>query len=313
MPSYQPPALTTIANLALQLVGNQPITDIDDQNDYGAIQCANAIWQTIREVGRAHQWNCLKQRRSLAALTLPANTAWQGGIGWNGIPWAPPFPCPPYPTTPPPYWEQNTAYQGGTLVIYGEAIYYCLMTYVSGNNFIVDMSGGYWAQLYSSFWLTNPSTGVGGYEWNFAYALPQDYLLLTELNGTSCWPAGRGIGELYEIFVVQTSNPANQSISNALALFCNAPYANIKYTSFIQDTTIYDPLYINCVSVLLGSKIATPLRGDGGKLSAELEQKYLTETLPFAMLKDAGERKDRRYDPTRESNFLRSRSNSTNG
>ena len=31
------------------------------------------------------------------------------------------------------------------------------------------------------------------------------------------------------------------------------------------------------------------------------------------LLKDAGERKDRRYDPTRESNFLRSRWNSTNG
>ncbi len=103
------------------------------------------------------------------------------------------------------------------------------------------------------------------------------------------------------------------SSSNVQALFCNAPFANVKYTALIQDTTLFDGLFVNCVATLLGAAISTTLRGDDGKMRMQLEQEYTSTVLPSAMLKDSGERKDRRYDPTKQSNFIRSRYGSTNG
>lgn len=305
MAAFSPPGLTDVANLALLEIGAQPIEDIDQQNGESAAACRAAIWQAVREVGRAHNWNCLTLRANLTQLTFGAASSCYGGtaIGWPGC----------YPSVPPPYWLANTVYTGGTLVTYGEAIYYCLQGYTSSNNFINDMSAGLWAQIYTSFYQRAFGPAGGQYEWQYGYALPRDFLLADELNGTNCRNgAGKGVGGLYEIFIKQTVN-GDQSIANVGALFCNTPYANLKYTALVQDPTVWDPLFVGCVAVLLGSKISTLIRGDDGKLSLELKQKYDSSTLPWAILKDAGERKVYRYDPTRESNFLRSRWNSTNG
>ena len=302
MPSYAPTGPTDICNLALQEIGQKPIGDIDDQNSTSAQACAASFWQVVKQVGRAHNWNCLQKRTALTQLALPGGYSGDcTAIGWRGG----------APTVPPPYWTANTPYVGGTLVTYGEAIYYCLQAYTSTAWFINDMTAGYWAQIYSSFLGPFFPGTANGYEWNFGYVLPPDYLLITELNGTDC-RYGKGVGSLYEIFVYQTTN-ADQSVSNVMTLFANAPYANVKYTALIQDTTVFDPLFVDCVSVLLASKIATPLRGDDGKRGNELRERYMKELLPNAMLKDSGERKERRYDPTKESVFLASRYNSTNG
>lgn len=308
MASYTPPGLTDVANLALLEIGAQPIEDIDQTNGESASACRSAIWQTVREVGRSHNWNCLKQRLNLTQLTFgPAASCYEGtSIGWPGC----------RPAVPPPYWLPNTLYAGGTLVTYGEAIYYFLAPAgpaVSSNNFLNDVSVGLWAQLYSSFFAGSIGPAGGLYEWQFGYALPPDFLLLNELNGNDCRRGkGKGVGDLYEIFAKQTVN-SDQSISTVSALFCNEPWADVKYTSLIQDSTVWDPLFIGCVAVLLGSKISTLIRGDDGKLAASLKSKYDSSTLPWAILKDAGERKDYRYDPTAESKFLRARTNSTNG
>lgn len=304
---YQPLGPTDIANLALMEVGQPPITDIDDVNSNAAELCRASFWQSVGEAGRAHNWNCLKQRLRLVQLSFPQTSSdYQSGsgtsIGWPGC----------QPSVPPPYWLANTAYAGGTLVTYGQAIYYCLQGYISSNNFINDETAGYWAQLYSSFFSGRGAGAAGNlYEWKFGYALPADYLLLNELNGQDC-RFSRGEGSLYEIFINQIQN-ADQTISKQRALFCDTPYADIKYTALIQDTTVYDPLFIGAVAVLLGSKIATPLRGDGGKMAIELRAKFATDVLPNARIKDAGEAKLDRYDPTQQSNFLRSRYGSTAG
>lgn len=300
MADYAPLSITDISNLALQEMGSQSITDIDDTNSPAALACAAAFWQSVRECGRSHNWSCLKKRVSLASLPPPPPGTGGTSFGWN---------C-GQPSTPPPYWLANTAYLGGTLVTYGEAIYYCLMGYTSSNNFINDMTAGYWAQIYSSFFAGSPGNAGEGYEWDFAYALPSDYLLITELNGVSCWDR-RGIGSLYEIFIVQTINVG--ATSNQLALFCNDSYANVKYTALIQDPTMWDPLFIGALAVLLASKIATQIRGDDGALAKSLRARFDQEVLPKAQLKDSGEGKDRRYDPTRDSNFIRSRWGSTAG
>lgn len=303
MPAYAPLGITDIANLALLKIGSQPIDDIDNLNGEAPAACRAAFWQTVREVGRSHPWNCLKLRANLTQLTFGdcSSSSFGTAIGWPGC----------RPSVPPPYWLANTPYTGGTMVTYGQAIYYCLQAYTSTGNFINDVSGGYWAQLYSSFFASNVGPAGGKYEWQFGYALTPDFLLIDELNGVSC-RNGRGVGSLYELYIFQTKN-ADQTVSSAAALFCNEPYADVKYTALIQDPTVWDSLFIGCVAQLLASKISTQIRGDDGKMANQLNAEYMSSTLPWAQLKDAGERKERRYDPTRESNFLRSRNGSTAG
>lgn len=309
MSVYEPLGVTDIANLALIKIGQQPIDDIDSLNGESPAICRAAFWQSARETGRAHPWKCLSKRAPLVQLNFPQSSSCYSGsgtsIGWPGC----------YPSTPPPYWLPNTVYAGGTLATYGEAIYYSLAPNgpaLSSNNFINDVTSGLWAQLYSS----SPPQGwfgaAGGlYEWQFGYALPSDYLLLNELNGTECY-YNKLEGDLYELFINQTKNNDN-TYSNAAALFCNECWANVKYTALIQDTAIWDPLFVDAMVTNLASKISTPIRGDDGKMARELEASYKTSVLPFAKLKDAGEGKPRRYDPTRESNFIKSRWGSTAG
>jgi hypothetical protein len=299
---FAPLSPTDICNKALGKMGQQAIGDIDDQNSSAAQQCAANFWQVIREVGRAHNWNCLQRRVPLPQLSLPGGYSGDcTAIGWRGG----------APATLPPYWLANTAYLGGNLVTYGEAIYYCLQANTSSAWFVNDMTSGLWAQIYSTFLGPYSPGRANGYEWNYGYVLPPDYLLITELNGNDC-RRGRGEGSLYELFVYQTANP-DGSASNVQALFCNDPFADVKYTALIQDTTIFDALFVNCVATLLAAAVSTTLRGDDGKMRMALEQEYASNILPNAMLKDSGERKERRYDPTKESNFLRSRYGSTAG
>lgn len=304
MGQYFPPGVTEVVNLGLLEIGSQPISDIDSLNGAAPEACRAAFWQVVREVGRSHNWNCLKLRANLTQLSLPTDSSVYGdgtSIGWPGC----------HPSVPPPYWLANTVYTGGTLVTYGEAIYYCLQGYTSSGNFINDMTAGFWAQIYSSFFGGQQGASQGLYEWKYGYALPGDFLLLNELNGTDCRDR-KGEGDLYELFITQTKN-ADQTVSSVGALFCNEPWADVKYTALIQDPTVWDPLFIGCIAVLLGSKIATTIRGDDGKMANALRSRFVSDTLPNAQMKDAGERKLRRYDPTRQSNFLKSRWGSTAG
>lgn len=310
MPEYTPSSETTIANAALALIGQQPIGDIDQPNSTAANQCARNLWQAVAQVAREHNWNCLQRRQSLVQLALPSSSSADcTSIGWT---------C-GQPSSWPPYWLANTAYTGGTLVTYGEAVYYCMQAYTSSDWFPNDLTAGYWAQLYQpACGAYGGPGGQNGYEWNFGYILPSDYILLTELNGNNvcggyCGSAnGRGVGDLYEIFVYQTANP-DESQSNVRALFCNEPYANVKYTALIEDVTMFDPLFVDAVATLLASMIATALLKDGGRMSAVMRDRYRRDALANAMMKDSGERKFYRYDPCKESNFLRSRFGGPNG
>jgi len=307
MSQYAPLSVTDICNLALFELGIQPIDDIDQTNGTAAGVLRTAYWQCLREIGRSHPWNCLRKATSLTALVVPglagsASSCYEA-FGWPGC----------RPSTLPPYWAANTYYAGGTLVTWGEAIYYSLYNQTSGTNFVQDMTNGLWAQIYSTFISWGGATG-GLYPWSFAYALPNDFLLLNVLNENDCWGryGNQGVGDLYEIYVNQTTNQ-DQTISSVSALFTDEPYANIEYTALVQDPTVYDPMFISALALLVASKVATVLLGDDGKQAAALRQRYLLDALPNAKMRSAGERKVPRYDPTRESNFLRARWRSTNG
>ena len=287
--NYTPLDQTAICNLALQKVECLPIDSIDNQNDQKARLCKVAFWQAVREVGRLHDWNCLKKRAELALLTgqvVGTITTTQTGGAPAVI----------------NNWLPNTAYTTNDWVVFNGAAYTCAVSHTSSTGFVNDVYAGDWIQ---QFGYPQPVVGNAGdmYEWKYAYGMPGDYLLLVELNGNDClW--GRGVGSLYEIYASQMQ--ANLS-SHVLSLYCNEPTAVVKYVALIEDTTIYDPLFVGAVATFLASKVVTPIKKDGSAMEAKLLEEFYQVTLPQAMLRDGGERKERRYDPTKSSNFLRAR------
>ncbi len=130
MPQYAPLSQTDIANLALKEIGQQPIADIDQQQGTAAPACASVFWQSFRELAQEFAWTCLKKRAILTGLSFGEASSVATAFGWPGC----------RPSTPPPYWAANTVYVGGTLVTWGEAIYYALYNQTSGTNFIDDIS-----------------------------------------------------------------------------------------------------------------------------------------------------------------------------
>ena len=100
--------------------------------------------------------------------------------------------------------------------------------------------------------------------------------------------------------------------NNQLALFTDEETADVEYVANISDTTMWDPLFSAAFVCLLASYLATALRKDDGKLYNLLREQYIRDYLPKARVKDAGEKKPRRYYPVSESRFVLSRWGSTN-
>jgi len=274
---------TDICNLALMRLGQRKIQSITDQSDANAIAC-NVGWnQALGEVSRETPWNCLMKRAYLVQLAPITGTNIPPGI-------------PPAPAV----WAPATVYTVNEFVTYAGVLYQCLIGNTSSGSFIIDLTKGYWFQttyFYPNYLGPLPSNTGGIYEWQFAYALPIDYVLLVELNGQNCWN-GRGVGSLYEIY--QT------------VLFCNTQYADAKYTRFETDTTKFDPLFTGAMVLNLATIIATTLRKDDAGLSERMRGEY-KDYLARARVKDAGEGKPRRYNIVSESRFVGSRRRSTNG
>lgn len=71
------PSKTDIANMALHRVGAQRIMDLNDADSKSARVLRDFFEPAIREVGRLAEWQCLKDRVTLAQLaTAPA-------FGWD--------------------------------------------------------------------------------------------------------------------------------------------------------------------------------------------------------------------------------------
>lgn len=198
---------TDICNLALARVGALSIMDIDDADSKGARACKNAFEATVREVSRAHIWNCVSDRATLAALTE-----------------APAF--------------------------------------------------GFAKQ----------------------YQLPTNFIRLAKLNGVDC----------------NDDEPGDYYKIEGKRLLTDEDTAKIQYVAYVADPNQYDPLMVDCVVVLLASKIAVPMRQDEA-MASNLRTEYERVTLPRARKTDGNEKKSRRYDPRSESRFIAARRRSTNG
>ena len=274
---------TDIANLALMRLGQRKCQAIDDAQDPNARAMLVAWPQAFGEVGRSAPWNCLRARVMLSQLPP------QPGSSFTSVPTAVP-------------WTPNTVFAQNTYVTFGNPayLYFCLIGNTSSSNFTNDLTRGWWQQtdMFSPNYLSWNSGNAGTlYEWNYAYALPSDFLLLVELNGQNCWKP-KGVGSLYEVYQKN--------------LYCNSPYADIKYNQAITDTTTLDPMFTGALELKLAELTATTLRKDDAKLSITLHQLF-ESYIQEARQKNAAEAKPRRYNIVSESRFVRSRWRSTNG
>jgi hypothetical protein len=68
---------TDIANQALSRIGAKTIMDLDDTTSTSARVVKNVFEQSVREVGRFHDWNCLMERSNLAQLSTPPAFGWE--------------------------------------------------------------------------------------------------------------------------------------------------------------------------------------------------------------------------------------------
>lgn len=281
--------ITDICNLALMRIGQNKIQSITDQSDGNAIACNVGYQQALSEVSRESPWNCLKKRAFLPQL--PPDPGSQAANTSNGLAQA-------------TVWVPGANYAVNQFVTQANYLYQCLIANTAGPSFTVDLTKGYWFQTntFSPDYL-GPQPGNAGplYEWNFAYQLPPDFILLLELNGNSCWGwnrAGETTGSLYELYQGK--------------LLTNAQSANIKYNRYEDDPTKFDSLFRGALILNLAAIIASTLRKDDAELSIKMSglyQRYISR----ARTKDGGESNPRRYNIVSQSRFVNSRRWSTNG
>lgn len=130
--------------------------------------------------------------------------------------------------------------------------------------------------------------------WDFSYYLPMNCVRLIQLNGTFIETEARS--QFFEI--------------EGRLLLTNASFAQVQYIACKDCYDEWDPFLLDCVAVLLASKIAFALRQDGG-VSDALRQEYERITLPRARSRNGNEIHERTMDPARTSSFVAARWRST--
>jgi hypothetical protein len=115
--------------------------------------------------------------------------------------------------------------------------------------------------------------------WTFQYQLPSDFLRARSWNNRDVW-VGAGIN----YFQIEQDR-----------LLSNDEESNLRYIFRQEDTTKFDPLFINALSVLLASKIASAITGSVN-LTQQLLMKYNLQVSQA-----------RRIDSSEDSNPIRNR------
>ena len=269
---------TDIANSALNKIGAQSIQSLTDLTNPSAIVCNSNFQLAFETVARATRWNCLTTTAILSEV--------------------PQTPLPSQPGTPPSIpWAPYTSYSANVYLSYGNAIYTTEYAYTSTGNFTNDLTTGALVQAdypdYNAFG-GYPSSASYPSGWPYAFALPSDFILLDSVNANTSEEYGYG-----------NSGADEYEIMGQL-IYTNTEQTSIKYVSNNQDTTRWDPLFIDCVTYKLASMIATALRQDGGQTEAAMLAVY-KQVLGQAITKNAGEKMPNRFQPINSSRFVASR------
>jgi hypothetical protein len=125
--------------------------------------------------------------------------------------------------------------------------------------------------------------------WDFAYTLPTDYVGIVQLNG-----------------IIYEGQPGDWFVINSGQLLTDEETADVVYLGSDALPATFDALFVSAFATLLASRIATPLRQDGGSASVQLTQLY-RQSLTEAATRNGNEQKAPYRMPAADSMFVRSR------
>ena len=163
------------------------------------------------------------------------------------------------------------------------------------NQTVLDVAGDHkWNCLKARTVAAQLAVTPIGDGWEYQYELPADYVQMVSINGKDV----ERNSQFYEV--------------EGRRLLTNEEEANIRYIKYQPDVTQWSPWYVQCVALLLGSRIAVPIRQDSGK-AVDLKKEYYDVVLPAMRNKDAGEQRRKPIDTTKGSQYIKARRVSTNG
>jgi len=140
--------------------------------------------------------------------------------------------------------------------------------------------------------------------WSYAYDTPSDvinFLSILDPAATDDYSAGLAqygnISGSYNynvgIYTPQPFTVETDSSGNSV-IYTNQPNAVLRYTGKVTDTTQFSPLFIECLTWLLGSKLAGPvIKGSEGRaVQADCLKKF-EAFLGLATSSDANQRREK--------------------
>lgn len=126
--------------------------------------------------------------------------------------------------------------------------------------------------------------------YNHYYQLPEDCLRVMEVNGSE-----------------SSFQDHNRWEVEGKRIASNAEECNLVYTHKETNSSNFDPVFVESLSLKLASKFATALRGSSSQV-AEVLQEYITITKPLAGRVDASEARGRsRFQPDLQSRAVQAR------
>lgn len=111
------------------------------------------------------------------------------------------------------------------------------------------------------------------YKWRAAYHLPADFIRLTEIEGCDAWTPKEYFDRQGRKLLIGRGDDEDD-MSETI---------NIEYIARIEDTSLFDPLLVECIATLLAMKCARSITGSDSK-QAELRREYEQVILPRAMM-----------------------------
>jgi hypothetical protein len=253
--------LLDISNRALVSLGAKKIGSLDEGTDR-AIACKLEAEHTRTAVLRAHPWNFARKRARL--VTYPQATL-QPGAGAD---------TPSTPSAPTPGVTFHASAQGaflttgqdvGARIIANHGL--ARITSVVDDQNVVAQIEVPFADL-SVIAVAGWRTTVG-WEWDFRYNKPADYIRLFEMQGLAI--KGIGSSVLWTWWRDLNNAPEPIKVEDQFLVSNIGGLVDIAYTADIPDLTLWDPLAHDALSAKLAVNICNAVTGSSQQVKMATE------------------------------------------
>lgn len=115
------------------------------------------------------------------------------------------------------------------------------------------------------------------YKWRAAYQLPSDFIRMIEIEGEDAWTPKEYFDRQGNKLLIGRCCNEDENMPDTL---------NIEYIARVENMTLFDPLLVESIAMLLAMKCARALTGSDSK-QADLRNEYERVVLPRAMTLNA--------------------------